>query len=56
MFQNRRFFRLDPSTKASVSNQKGINPQRGYSGIGGESFKRFALDGTGEDYVDVKVR
>ncbi|KAL8950904.1 MAG: hypothetical protein Q9222_003082, partial [Ikaeria aurantiellina] len=37
-----------------MSNHKGINPQRGYSGIGGESFKRFALDGTGEDYVDVK--
>ena len=53
--QSHRFFKLSPSTKASISHQKGVNPQRGYSGIGGENFKIFALDGTGEDYVDVKV-
>ena len=56
LFKNHRFFKLDSSTKASIRNQKGVNPQRGYSGIGGESFKRFALDGSGDDYVDVKVR
>ncbi|KAL8641310.1 MAG: hypothetical protein Q9228_001862 [Teloschistes exilis] len=49
-----RFFQLEPSIKASISNKKGPKPQRGYSGVGGENFKRFALDGTGEDYVDVK--
>ncbi|KAL8670381.1 MAG: hypothetical protein Q9168_005076 [Polycauliona sp. 1 TL-2023] len=51
---NRRFFKLDPSVKVSISNQKSPNPQRGYSGVGGENFKRFALDGTGEDYIDIK--
>ena len=47
---------MDPSTKASIRNQQGINPQRGYSGPGAENFNVFALDGTGEDYVVVKVR
>lgn len=51
-----QFFQLEPTTKASINVHKGPRPQRGYGGVGGESFKHLGLDGTGDDYVDVKVR
>ncbi|KAI4253003.1 MAG: hypothetical protein LQ352_003955 [Teloschistes flavicans] len=49
-----QFFQLEPTTKASINVHKGPRPQRGYGGVGGESFKHLGLDGTGDDYVDVK--